>query len=79
MSYYGFTVTDQGRSLIAKLVAGETLTISKVMVGSGCCDDSDSPSTLTDLISPVAAGTSTTPTYDGTTVSMTIEYRSDLN
>ena len=35
MSYYGFTVTDKGRALIAKLVAGKQLELSKIMVGSG--------------------------------------------
>ena len=35
MSYYGFVVTDSGRELIAKLVAGQQLPISKIMVGSG--------------------------------------------
>ena len=33
MSYYGFVVTDSGRELIAKLVAGQQLPISKIMVG----------------------------------------------
>ena len=79
MSWYGFTVTDQGRALIAKLVAGKTLSLSRIMVGSGACPDETNPKTLTDLVAPVAAATSTVPTYDGASVKMIVEYRSDLN
>lgn len=79
MSYYGFAVTDKGRTLIAKLVAGKQLSLSRVMVGSGSCPDDREPKTLTDLVEPVAAATTTTPTYDGASVKMIIEYRSDLN
>ena len=62
MSWYGFTVTDKGRALIAKLVAGKTLSLSRIMVGSGACPDGTNPKTLTDLVAPVAAATSTVPT-----------------
>lgn len=79
MSYYGFVVTDKGRNLIAKLVAGKQLELSRIMVGSGCCPDDTEPRTLTDLVSPVAEATSTVPTYDGASVRMIVEYRSDLN
>ncbi len=78
-SYYGFVVTDDGRELIAKLVAGEHLSISKVMVGSGTVPDGKRPPEMKDLAEPVAAGTSTKPVYDLDTVTMTVEYRSDLN
>lgn len=77
--YYGCTVTQKGRALIAKLLATKTLAISRVMVGSGTPDEGTSPDTLEDLVEPIAAGTSTVPTYDGDTVHMTVEYRSDLN
>jgi hypothetical protein len=79
MSYYGFCVTKQGRDLIAKLVAGKKLELSRIMVGSGSCPDDEVPREMKDLAEPVAAATSTTPVYDGNTVKMTIEYRSDLN
>lgn len=79
MRYYGCTPTNQGRALIAKLLASKTLTISRVMVGKGQLAEDVSPVGLTDLVEPVAAGTSTVPTYDGDTVHMIIEYRSDLN
>lgn len=79
MRYYGCTPTSQGRALIAKLLASKRLTISRVMVGSGQLAEEVSPIGLTDLVEPVAAGTSTMPTYDGDTVHMIIEYRSDLN
>lgn len=46
----------RGRQLIAGLLAGETLEISKVMVGSGQLTEGMEPSEITDLISPVAIG-----------------------
>ena len=61
MSYYGFVVTDSGRELIAKLVAGQQLPISKIMVGSGTIPDDVKPAAMTALVEPVAAGTSTAP------------------
>lgn len=79
MSFYGCTPTTQGRALIAKLLATKTLTINRVMVGSGVVESLGNAVALTNLIAPVAAGTSTVPTYDGDTVHMTLEYRSDLN
>lgn len=80
MSHYGCTTTKVGRSLIAKILAEKIpLKITRIMVGSGVCPDDVFLGDLTDLISPVAQATSTTPTYDGDTVHMTIEYRSDMN
>ncbi len=79
MSYYGFCITDEGRDLITKLVAGQTLAISNVLVGSGVLDDTAIPAEQTALVQPVARATSTIPTYDGATLRMTIEYRSDMN
>lgn len=80
MSQYGCTITKQGRELIAKILASKTpLTLTRVMMGSGVCPDDVFPGDLQDLIEPVAAGTSSTPTYDGDTVHMTVEYRSDMN
>lgn len=76
---YGFTSPTAGRELIAGLLAGETLTITKVMVGTGKPENLDQMAALTDLISPMAYATSTTPVHSGSTVTMTIEYRSDLN
>ena len=54
MSYYGFVVTDSGRELIAKLVAGQQLPISKIMVGSGTIPDDVKPAAMTALVEPVA-------------------------
>lgn len=79
MSYYGFTVTKKGRDLIAKLTAGKQLALSRIMVGEGVCPDDQDPKLLTDLVQPVASGTSTVPTYEEAAVKMIVEYRSDLN
>lgn len=76
---YGFVVTDDGRELIAKLVAGQKLNLSRVMVGSGIVEENVEMTKLTELVEPVALGTSTEPNYKGASVTMIIEYRSDLN
>lgn len=80
MSQYGCTIPRRGRELIAKILAAKIpLTISRIMMGQGVCPDEVFPGDLEDLVEPVAAGTSNEPTYDGDTVHMTVEYRSDLN
>lgn len=76
---YGFTPTNAGRGLIASLLAGETLTITRAMVGSGKPDSLEAMAGLTDLVTPVARATSTTPVRTGDAVTLTVEYRSDLN
>lgn len=80
MSQYGCTIPRRGRELIAKILAAKIpLKISRIMMGQGVCPDEVFPGDLEDLVEPVAAGTSNEPTYDGDTVHMTVEYRSDLN
>lgn len=76
---YGFTPTNAGRGLIASLLAGQTLTITRAMVGSGKPDSLEAMAGLTDLVAPVAQATSTTPVRTGDAVSLTVEYRSDMN
>ena len=76
---YGFTPTNAGRGLIASLLAGQTLTITRAMVGSGKPDSLEAMAALTDLVAPVARATSTTPVRTGDAVSLTVEYRSDMN
>lgn len=80
MSQYGCTIPRRGRELIAKILAAKLpLKIYRIMMGQGVCPDEVFPGDLEDLVEPVAAGTSNEPTYDGDTVHMTVEYRSDLN
>lgn len=77
---YGCTTTKRGRALIAKIMAAKMpLTLTRTMVGSGTCPEGLFPGELQDLVEPVAAATSNEPMYDGDTVHMTVEYRSDLN
>lgn len=77
---YGCTTTKRGRALIAKILAEKMpLTLTRTMVGSGTCPEGLFPGELQDLVEPVAAATSNEPMYDGDTVHMTVEYRSDLN
>ena len=74
----GFMITVKGRKLLAKLVAGEQLEITRVMVGSGNLGE-ESPAYFDDLIQPVAQATSTEPVAEDGVVSFIVEYRSDLN
>lgn len=78
MKLTGFKTTKKGRELIAKLLAGESLTISKVVAGTGVCVTSEQLDLLEDLISPVMVGTSSKPTYFKDTCEMTLQFRSDL-
>ncbi len=76
---YGFVVTRDGWNYLTSLLAGDTLDITRVMVGSGRLPDNENPVMLTDLVRPVAAATSTKPLVDGQQFSFVIEFRSDLN
>ena len=44
---YGFIITTEGRKLLAKLMAGEQLEITRVMVGSGDVEEGQSPAYFT--------------------------------
>ena len=75
----GFTITMQGWRLLAKLLAGSQLEITKIMVGSGKVPEGVKPSEITNLVQPVALATSTVPQVENEQVSFIVEYRSDLN
>ena len=79
MSYYGGTVTVAGRDLITSLMAGETIEVTRIMVGKGEMPEGVEPIDMTDLVNPVAEGVSTVPTVDNGVLYMTVEYRNDLN
>ena len=57
----GFTITKQGWHLLAKLLAGDKLELSKIMVGSGKVPEGVNPGEITELVRPVALATSTVP------------------
>lgn len=78
-SIYGFTITTAGRSLLAKLLAGQTLEITRTMVGTGKVPEGTNPATFADLVSPLAQATATIPTVSDMTATFSVEYRSDLN
>ena len=69
----GFMITVKGRKLLAKLVAGEQLEITRVMVGSGNLGE-ESPAYFDDLIQPVAQATSTEPVAEDNVVSFIVEF-----
>ena len=77
--FYGFVITEAGNSLLASMVAGQTLTITKAVMGEGTADNAEAARKLTNLITPGPEATSTDPTVDGNNVNMIVEYRSDLN
>lgn len=76
---YGFIVPNAGRDLITSLLAGEQLILTRCMVGTGQVPTEVQPTTLTDLVQPIAQATSTEPLVKGNQVDFTIEYRNDLN
>lgn len=75
----GFTITKPGWRLLAKLLAGDKLEITKVMVGGGKVPAGTTPSEISELVQPVAQATSTLPVVTDNQVSFIVEYRSDLN
>ena len=74
MKEYGFTITNAGRDLLTKTLAGSQLTITKVMVGNGKLSGQD-PAALTDLVSPKHPATATVPKVTDGTVTFIIQYQ----
>ena len=75
---YGFIIPAKGMELLTGLLAGDTLTITRCMVGTGQVPAETQPTALTDLVQPIAQATSTQPLVHGKQVDFTIEYRNDL-
>ena len=76
---YNVYMTKAGYALQAKLFAGGgQLEITRVQVGSGVLPEGADWRALTGLVEPRATATSTAPVREGCTVSLEIEYRSDL-
>lgn len=76
---YGFIIPAKGMELLTGLLAGDTLTITRCMVGTGQVPAETQPTALTDLVAPIAQATSTQPLVHGQQVDFTIEYRNDLH
>ena len=79
MSYDGGTVTVKGRDLITRLIAGETITLTRVMVGSGKMPEGVEPIDMEALVNPIAEATTTVPIVENNVLSMIVEYRNDMN
>lgn len=75
---YGFIIPAKGMELLTGLLAGDTLTITRCMVGTGQVPAETQPTALTDLVQPIAQATSTQPLVHGKQIDFTIEYRNDL-
>ena len=76
---YGFVITTAGEAMLARAAAGEALVLDAVTVGRGVVESAAAAKGLSALIDPVAAATSTAPAVSGNQISMTVEYRNDLN
>lgn len=74
MSEYGFVITNQGRALLTKVLAGGQLKITRVMFGDGKLSGQDSKA-LIELISPKEAGVATIPVIQEERVVFTIQYQ----
>ena len=77
---YNVYMTQAGFALQAKLFAqGGELEITRVEVGSGVLGEDTDWRTLAGLMESRATATSTAPVRKDCTVSLEIEYRSDLD
>lgn len=79
MSYYGGAVTNAGKNMFASLIAGETITLTKVMVGDGEMPAGVAPKEMTDLVNPMYLGSTNVPVVRDNVVYLTVEYRNDMN
>lgn len=78
MSYSGFKTTQKGRNLIAKLLAEKTLTLTKVMAGTGKIVSEEDIDGLNELLEPKMVGTSSEPSYLGDVMTLVLQFRSDM-
>lgn len=46
------SITDLGEQLIAKVLVGDTITFTKIVLGDGNMPSSQTPATMTDVVSP---------------------------
>lgn len=74
MSEYGFVITNQGRALLTKVLAGGQLNITRVMFGDGKLSGQD-PKAFIELLSPKEAGTATLPIVQDGSVVFTLQYQ----
>lgn len=76
MSEYGFVITNQGRALLTKVLAGGPLLLTRVMFGDGKLSGQN-PKALVELISPKEAGTATVPVVQDESVVFTVQYQNN--
>lgn len=76
---YGFVITTAGEAMLARAAAGETLVLDGASVGKGVVLSATAAKALTALIDPVAEATTSSPAVAGQQISITVEYRNDMN
>ena len=76
---YGFVITTAGEAMLARAAAGETLVLDGASVGKGVAQSAAAAKALTALIDPVAEATTSSPAVAGQQISITVEYRNDMN
>ena len=77
--FYGFVITERGNNILAHMVAGQKLTLTRVVMDKGTAESAEAARSLTEPIDAGPAGTSTLPLVKDNQVNMIVEYRSDLN
>ena len=77
--FYGFVITERGNNILAHMVAGQKLTLTRVVMDKGTAESAEAARSLTEPIDAGPAGTSTLPVVKDNQVNMIVEYRSDLN
>lgn len=76
---YGFVITTAGEAMLARAAAGETLVLDGASVGKGVVLSAADAKALTALIDPVAEATTSSPAVAGQQISITVEYRNDMD
>lgn len=72
-------ITNRGNALLSKVLAGESLVLTRVMVGVGILPPNQPAEELHGLITPFGSATSTPPVSTDSYINIDIEYRNDLN
>ena len=71
--FYGFIITDNGKDVLANMMSGEILTITKIILDKGTAESEETARNLEEPIDPGPEATSTVPIAEGNAVKMTIE------
>lgn len=74
-NFSGVRITDAGQALLAEVLAGGTITFTKLVVGDGTMPPTQTPETMTAVISPRINASITSATADPSGQTATISAR----